>query len=86
MGDAKRVFILGAGFSKAAGMPLATELLPLLIEGPELHEDDEMRSWLDGLRGRLAWVSGRDQQTNSLALNIEQVSHYAHFDIEAHRL
>jgi len=26
----KRVFILGAGFSKQAGMPLATELTPLL--------------------------------------------------------
>lgn len=30
MTDSTRVFILGAGFSKPAGMPLATEVLPML--------------------------------------------------------
>jgi hypothetical protein len=83
MPQAKRVFILGAGFSKPAGMPLATELLPLLAEK---LEHDEMQDWLDGLRDRLDWLSGSGQQTGSFTLNIEQVFHYAHFDIEAHRL
>lgn len=30
MADSQRVFTLGAGFSIPAGMPLATELLPLI--------------------------------------------------------
>jgi hypothetical protein len=85
---AKRVFILGAGFSKPAGMPLATELLPLLCEKlqPDEDEPDEMREWLDDLQQRLAWLSGSDQQTGSFTANIEQVFHYAHFDIEVYRL
>ena len=83
MTHTKRVFILGAGFSKPAGMPLATQLLPLLEQEIQLAE---MREWLDSLHKRLAWLSGSDQQTRSFALNIEQVFHYAHFDIEVHRL
>lgn len=83
MADATRVFILGAGFSKPAGMPLATQLLPLLVEQLKL---DEMRPWLDGLQERLAWLDNGKQQTDSLAMNIEEVFHIAHFDIEVHRL
>jgi len=83
MAHAKRVFILGAGFSVPAGMPLATELLPLLETKLQL---DEMRQWLDGLGERLAWLSGINQQAGSFKLNIEQVFHYAHFDMEVHRL
>lgn len=83
MGELRRVFIFGAGFSKPAGMPLATELLPLLSEQLEL---DDMRKWLDALRQRLACLSEGNDKTDSLSLNIEQVFHYAHFDIEVHRL
>ena len=83
MTDTTRVFILGAGFSKPAGMPLATEVLPLLVEELQF---DEMRTWLHGLRERLAWLSASEGQTDSFALNIEQVFHYAHFDVELHRL
>jgi hypothetical protein len=83
MTHVRRVFILGAGFSKPAQMPLATELLPLLLEQVQL---DEMRPWLDNLRERLAWLFEREGQADSFALNIEQVFHYAHFDIEVHRL
>jgi hypothetical protein len=82
MQSAKRVFILGAGFSKAAGMPLATELLPLLAEKLE-HQ--EMEEWLESLRGRLGWLSG-NSEGRAFHLNIEQVFHYARFDIETHRL
>lgn len=79
----KRVFIFGAGFSKPVGMPLATELLPLLERELEL---DKMCEWLSGLRERLTWLSGRNGDDASFKLNIEQVFHYAHFDIEVHRL
>jgi hypothetical protein len=81
MTQVKRVFILGAGFSKPAGMPLATDLLPLLAQKLQ-HE--EMQKWLDSLRERLDWLSGCGQQQRRL--NIEEVFHYAHFDIEVHRL
>jgi hypothetical protein len=83
MTHAKRVFILGAGFSKPAGMPLATELLPLLMQELEL---EEMREWLDWLCERLAWLTQGAEQTDSFKLNIEQVFHYAYFDMEVHRL
>jgi len=82
----KRVFILGAGFSKPAGMPLATELLPLLAQKLQLEPHDEMQKWLDGLRERLVWLRGSGQQPHSSALNIEEVFHCAHFDIEAYLL
>jgi hypothetical protein len=64
-------------------MPLASDLLPFLIDKLEL---DEMREWLDGMRKRLSWLSGNDHEPGSFALNIEQVFHFAHFDIEVHRL
>lgn len=83
MPNAKRVFILGAGFSKPAGMPLATELLPLLMQ--ELQHE-EMQGWLDWLCERLVWLSGCDHKAGSITQNIEQVFHYAHFDVEVHRL
>ena len=83
MDDLNRVFILGAGFSKAAGMPLATELLPMLNERLQL---DEMREWLDDLQKRLAWLTPSERASKEFALNIEQVFHYAYSDIEAHRL
>lgn len=46
--------------------------------------DDDMVKWLDSLRRRLAWLSESDQQTDGFRLNIEEVFHYARFDIEAH--
>ena len=100
MTHSKRTFILGAGFSKPAGMPLATGLLPLLAQKVELPE---MQDWNDGLRRRLEWLSeslvsqcpwwrrwlawlfGFNRNV-TFALNIEEVFHYAHFDIEVHRL
>lgn len=78
----KRVFILGAGFSKAAGMPMASELLPLLTKRLQLHE---MNGWLRSLQERLQWLS-ESENGSSYQVNIEQVFHYAHFDAEIHRL
>ncbi len=42
----KRAFILGAGFSKQAGMPLATELTSLILAEEGLNEHEEMQAWL----------------------------------------
>lgn len=84
MSGGKCVFILGAGFSVPAGMPQATELLPLLVGHLPVHE--EMRAWLQDLGDRLAWLSGAEGTGSPLALNIEQVFHYAHFDAETFRL
>lgn len=86
MTNSTRVFILGAGFSKPAGMPLPTEVLPLIAEELKLDENDDMRTWLDDLRERLVWLSEAEGQADSFAMNVEEVFHYAHFDIEAHRL
>lgn len=77
-----RVFILGAGFSKAAGMPLATELLEPIARRLDLVE---MEGWLKRLSERLAWLQGGDSGS-PFKLNIEQVFHFAHFDAETQRL
>ncbi len=80
----KRAFIFGAGFSNPAGMPLATELLPLLSEECDL---ENMQEWLDGMRERLQWLAGDDPRPpDEFKMNIEEVFHLATFDIEAFRL
>ncbi len=73
-----RVFILGAGFSAQAGMPLATELTPLLrrmFEKPT-HEASE---WLTSLDERIRWIRQTDEDA-APSLNIEELFDYAHFD------
>ncbi len=49
----RRVFILGAGFSKAVGMPLSTELTSKLIEATIYPDDDDKMEWLKDLKDRL---------------------------------
>lgn len=85
MADSKRVFIFGAGFSRPAGMPLANGLLKPLIDKLD-PEDVEMRQWLEGMRDRMAWLSGNSAGSTAFPLNIEEVFHYAYFDGEAFRL
>jgi len=90
MSHPKRVFILGAGFSKPAGMPLATELLPRILKSPDFVASDgtptEMQDWLKHLSERLDWLNRNDRECDPFNLNIEKVFHYAPFDIEAQRL
>lgn len=81
----KTVWILGAGFSKPAGMPLAVDLPPLLVNRLGLGEDDENRRWLESLAGRMRWLGYCDNNAG-LRINIEQVFHFAHFEAETCRL
>jgi len=74
----KRVFILGAGFSKMAGMPLATDLTNH-ISG-KFREDalEDALEWLDYLQQRIEWLG----DGKSKGINIEEVFDLAKFDIE----
>lgn len=83
MNELKRVYLFGAGFSKPAGLPLATELLAPLLERLNV---EEIQDWLRPLQRRLDWLRGQDGSQGSAALNIEEVFHLAHFDIEVLRL
>ncbi len=77
--DRKRVFILGAGFSAQAGMPLATELTPLLRRKFQEYDHTEALAWLNSLDERINWL----KQTHGSAaplLNIEELFDFAHFD------
>ena len=40
-----RLFILGAGFSKPAGLPLATELFEQFILDPSKSLEQDIRDW-----------------------------------------
>lgn len=45
-----------------------------------------MESWLKNLHSRLNWLAGNQSEPTSLMLNIEQVFHFAQFDIELFKL
>ena len=75
----KRIFILGAGFSKQAGMPLATELTPLLRRKFEEVDHKEALEWFAWLDERASWIKNSDQNS-VLSLNIEEIFDFAHFD------
>lgn len=78
MKNPKRVFILGAGFSKMAGMPLATDLTNHL--GGKFREDnlEDALEWLGYLQKRIEWLG----DGKSKGINIEEVFDLAQFDIE----
>lgn len=74
----KRAFILGAGFSKQAGLPLANELTELVINSEEIEEVDDMHAWLKDISKRIdAWAANGHSK-----LNIEQLFDLARYDIE----
>lgn len=77
--NTKRVFIIGAGFSKQVGMPLATELIEPLLQRFKQINHDEMLNWYKNLAKRLKWLEGDK-------INIEQVFDLASFDIEGWRM
>lgn len=78
-----RVFILGAGFSKPAKMPLAVELTDSLIARATMSgEIDEMHEWCNSLQKRLRYLG----QGETARINIEEFFHYAQFEAEVWRL
>jgi hypothetical protein len=83
--NTKRVFILGAGFSKQAGMPLATELLPFVENEFKKYNQDDAISWLDWLKRRINWLE-ESSSSQAGGFNIEQVFDLAYFDVMAWRL
>lgn len=85
--SARRVFILGAGFSKQAGMPLANELTPRILAKFEEYDQKEAREWFDWLRQRLDWLEGKDRDScESTQINIEQVFDLAYHDVRLWRM
>lgn len=82
----ERVFILGAGFSKQAGMPLATELTSLILNGERLADHENMQKWLADLKRRLAVVESAKGSVSGFALNIEHLFDFAKYDIELWRM
>ena len=82
----KRVFILGAGFSKQVGMPLATELTSLILNEKRLGDHEEMQRWLTDFKRRLAVMEGVGNDASDSVLNIEQLFDFAKYDIELWRM
>jgi hypothetical protein len=81
----RRVFILGAGFSKQGGMPLAAELTPLLLQKFKDIDDQEVLQWFDWLKERILWLE-KKSSSGETKINIEEVFDLAKFDVEAWRL
>lgn len=81
----KRVFILGAGFSAQAGMPLSTELTGTLLDRFKEINHEEMLSWYKWLKQRIDWLKKTSGKISG-GINIEQVFDLAHFDVEAWRM
>jgi hypothetical protein len=76
--SSKRVFILGAGFSKMAGMPLATDLTRHLVGKFREDGQQDALEWLGDLQQRIEWLRGG----GSKDINIEEIFDLAQFDIE----
>lgn len=76
--SSKRVFILGAGFSKMAGMPLATDLTNHVFEKFREYDQKKALEWLDYLQQRIEWLGDGKPK----GINIEEVFDLAQFDIE----
>jgi len=76
--NAKRVFILGAGFSKTAGMPLATDLTNHVLKKFREYDQEDALEWLGYLQQRIEWLRGGKPK----GINIEEVFDLAQFDVE----
>lgn len=92
--QSRRVFILGAGFSRSAGFPLATELTDELLSAIEesLGSDYEFLAYANQIKRLHAWLIGtRRSASKAIApLNIEEFYEYAYayserFRLEQHR-
>lgn len=80
-----RVFILGAGFSKQAGLPLATELTSLVLDKTVEDASEDFQEWIAGLKKRIAMVE-RVGGGGANIPNIEQLFDFAKYDEELWRM
>jgi hypothetical protein len=76
----KRVFILGSGFSKPAGLPLSTELTTEILDNTELRDLEEMQEWIESLKYRICGGN------KTASINIEQLFDFAKYDEELWRM
>ncbi len=83
--DSKRVFILGAGFSKQVEMPLATELTALLRSKFEEYDQKDALEWFGWLEERVSWMNHNDNKAGPLQ-NIEELFDIAYFDSLIHKM
>ncbi len=83
--DSRRVFILGAGFSKQAGMPLATRLTEFLTEDFDIPGNNFLREWYEDFRDRVIWLN-RSSQHGTSSLNVEELFDLASYDILVYRM
>ena len=83
--DSKRVFILGAGFSKQAGMPLATRLTEFLTKDFDIPGNNFLRAWYEDFRDRVIWLNRSSSQGHS-SLNVEELFDLASYDILVYRM
>ena len=82
----RRAFILGAGFSKQAGMPLATDLTSLILNGRRLGRLSEMQKWMSDFQMRLAATAGVSKVASRFQPNVEQLFDFAKHDEELWRM
>lgn len=83
--DCRRVFILGAGFSKPAGFPLATDLTTELADRflRVAGDDHEFSDFILGVQELHAWLSRASPGTR---LNVEEFFEYVALLIERQKL
>lgn len=82
----RRVFILGAGFSKPAGMPLADELTELILRQKYLLDNDEFRAWIGDISERIIQLNRASKEESTASVGFEELFEFARFDIEIWRM
>lgn len=87
--NVNRVFILGAGFSKAVGMPLSNELTRKLVDTvftrEDPRDDGDFWWWLRDISERIKRITNIST-TQLLYPDFEQFFECAKFDIEYYRM
>ncbi len=84
--ETNRVFILGAGFSKSAGMPLASELIPLLLDRVGIRDYPELQDWIKDISVRISTLRSGLGGNSETPLNVEELFDFAKHDIELMRM
>jgi hypothetical protein len=83
--DTKRVFVLGAGFSKQAGMPLAAQLTELLIKDFKVRGNKFLGKWFKNLGNRIEWLN-KSSPERSWSLSVEEFFDFAPYDVLAYQM